>query len=210
MNKKTLSKKNLILIVAGGLILAGIVGAVVYSYISNLVQVGLWIESPVEIKINDVKDYLDIQNVISGEEISFEVSVYNKTKKEISGYPLIVIESNGNPFEGGEVEKIMANETEITNRICVLEKNNENLKIDSLSEWEGEAQKLIMFYDYDSPQGQTCQNLYQTTLTPNQEIKAQVKIKISQGLAPGYYKISGAWVYDVDRFLKDQYQSENN
>ena len=209
----SLPKVKLIPILVAGVLVAGVASAALVNFLSDYVSTTAKVTSPIEMSVNEgVNDSWTGNksitiNTTGGSDFTFTTVAKNNANNTIEGYPVIVaVAPEGQNFTGGEITKVMfgdenywpeTNMIDITEHLYVVYSNG---SLHELSEWTGNSQKLVLFFDNDGngeaqpypiEAGEVNWNVL--TITPKANI------------APGIYGIYGQYASDLAEYATYQY-----
>ena len=169
MNKiKNLFKASPIAIVVAGLVIAGVAGAAIVSYISNAPTAAVNVSAPVTMGIYE--GVIDSENpnktgetsliltpTFGGSSMSFTTTATNQANERIGGYYVMVIDAGSNDkMTGQEFTSMMFDKNkgadnpqngEILSKLCVVKGDGTLMKLADYS--ANDSQKLVLLFDVD-------------------------------------------------------------
>lgn len=209
----SLPKVKLIPILVAGVLIAGVASAALVNFLSDYVSTTANVTSPIEMSVNEGADGSWTGNksitiaTTGGSDFTFTTVAKNNANNTIDGYPVTVaVAPEGQNFTDGEIAKVMfgdenywpeTNMIDITGYLYVV---NSDGSLTKLSEWTGNSQKLVLFFDnnadgmaqpYPIAAGEVKWNVL--TITPNAAI------------APGTYAIYAQYASDLAKYATYQY-----
>ena len=209
----SLPKVKLIPIVVAGVLIAGVAGAALVNFVSDYVSTTANVTSPIEMSVNEGANGSWTSNksitidTTGGSDFTFTTVAKNNANNTIEGYPVIVaVAPEGQNFTGGEIAKVMfgdenywpeENMINITENLYVVYPDG---SLHKLSEWTGNSQKLVLFFDNN---GDGMAQLYPIAAG---EVKWNVlTITPNPAIAPGTYGIYAQYASDLAEYATYQY-----
>ena len=214
MNKiKSLFKASPIAMAIVSLVIAGVASAAVVNFLSDYVSTTANVTSPIEMSVNERANGSWTSNksitidTTGGSDFTFTTVAKNNANNTIEGYPVIVaVAPEGQNFTGGEITKVMfgdenywpeTNMIDITEHLYVVYLDG---SLHKLSEWTGNSQKLVLFFDNN---GDGMAQLYPIAAG---EVKWNVlTITPNPAIAPGTYGIYAQYASDLAAYATYQY-----
>ena len=168
MNKiKNLFKASPIAIVVAGLVIAGVAGAAIVSYISNAPTAAVNVSAPVTMGIYEGaiasgetgETSINLTPTFGGSSMSFTTTAKNQANNRIGGYYVTVIDAGSNDkMTMKEITSMMFDKNkgsdnpqngEILSKLCVVEGNGSLTKLSDYIAANRSDQKLALLFDVD-------------------------------------------------------------
>jgi len=178
---KSLFKASPIAIVVAGLVIAGVAGAAIVSYISNAPTAAVNVSAPVAMGIYEGvksdktgKTSLTLTPTFGGSSMPFTTTAKNQANNRIGGYYVMVIDAgSGDKMTGQEFTSIMFDKNketpssqngEILSKLCVVEGDGNLTSLSAYTAANRSNQKLVFLFDVDGDSNQVNSNgVYEST-----------------------------------------------
>ena len=179
---KSLFKASPIAIVVAGLVIAGVAGAAIVSYISNAPTAAVTVSAPVAMGIyegdkdsnNPSGTLVTLTPTFGGSSMPFTTTAKNQANNRIGGYYVMVIDAgSGDKMTGQEFTSMMFDKNkgsgnpqngEILSKLCVVEGDGSLTSLSAYTAANRRDQKLVFLFDVDGASEQASININGVTV----------------------------------------------